>query len=68
MLDPEISLLIHFTEPTAFIEKIIRTGSKAHLLYPVVDHKPFIELLRKTELYNEEEAYSKQVFLGYRKN
>lgn len=61
MLDPEISLLIHFTQPTDYIkEKIIRTGSKAHLLYPVVDNKPFIELLREEDdLYNEEEAYGK---------
>jgi DNA polymerase (family X) len=61
MLEPEIALLIHFTQPTEFIkEKIIRTGSKAHLLYPLVDHKPFIELLREGEdFYNEEEAYSK---------
>ena len=62
MLNPEISILIHFTEPTDYIkEKIIRTGSKAHLLYPVVDNKPFIELLREDEdhLYNEAEAYEK---------
>ncbi|SMD43282.1 DNA polymerase (family 10) [Aquiflexum balticum DSM 16537] len=61
MLDPEIALLIHFTQPTEFIkEKIIRTGSKAHLLYPLMDHKPFIELLREGEdFYNEEEAYRK---------
>ena len=61
ILDPEVSLLIHFTEPTAYIkEKIIRTGSKAHLLYPVVDNKPFIELLREEDdLYSEEEAYTK---------
>jgi DNA polymerase (family X) len=61
MLDPEISLLIHFTDPLNYIkEKIIRTGSKGHLLYPVVDNKPFIELLREEdELYNEAEAYNK---------
>jgi DNA polymerase (family 10) len=61
MLDPEISLLIHFTDPLNYIkEKIIRTGSKGHLLYPVVDNKPFIELLREEdELYNEAEAYDK---------
>lgn len=61
MLDPEIALLIHFTEPTDFIkEKIIRTGSKAHLLYPLEDHKPFIELIREGEdFYNESEVYGK---------
>lgn len=62
MLDPEIALLIHFTEPTDYIkEKIIRTGSKAHLLHPIGDDsKPFIELLREDDdFYNEEEAYDK---------
>ncbi|WP_373520683.1 helix-hairpin-helix domain-containing protein [Aquiflexum sp.] len=64
MLDPEISLLIHFTQPTDFFkEKIIRTGSKAHLLHPVEDNKPFIELIRESnDLYSEEEAYDNAGF------
>jgi DNA polymerase (family X) len=61
MTDPEVDMLIHFAEPSHFVEeKIVRTGTKAHLLYPLEDEKSLIEILREPALItSESELFAK---------
>ncbi|MFD2033257.1 helix-hairpin-helix domain-containing protein [Belliella marina] len=63
MIDPELRVIIHFTDSAGFIkEKVIRTGSKAHLLYPMEGNAPFIDILNSGEFTTEEEVYTKAGF------
>ncbi len=59
--DPEVQLLIHLSEDKNFIsEKLLRTGSKAHLLYPVMENKTMAAIIRETQdAVREEEIYEK---------
>lgn len=58
--DPEVNLLIHFASEDKFLmEKMIRTGSKAHLLYPVKDNQTLAERLKSSEVFKtEQEVYA----------
>lgn len=48
MAEPEINLLIHFAKPSHFVEeKIVRTGTKSHLLFPIEGEKTMVEVLRE---------------------
>ncbi|EOZ99653.1 DNA polymerase X family [Indibacter alkaliphilus LW1] len=54
--DPEIQLIIHFCEENGFVtEKFLRTGSKAHLLYPAMENKTLAAMVRETEVLDSEE-------------
>lgn len=59
--DPEVQLLIHLSEDKNFIsEKLLRTGNKAHLLYPVMENKTMAAIIRETQdAVREEEIYEK---------
>lgn len=58
LLDPELSLVIHLTSKDEFIkEKILRTGSKAHLLYPMEGNLPFADILKTGDFQSEKEVY-----------
>ncbi|MCL6257961.1 helix-hairpin-helix domain-containing protein [Aquiflexum sp. TKW24L] len=59
--DPEVNMLIHFAQPSHFVEeKIVRTGTKAHLLYPLEGEKTLIEILREPALItSEDELFAK---------
>ncbi|GAB2614979.1 DNA polymerase/3'-5' exonuclease PolX [Belliella aquatica] len=60
MTEPEVNVMIHFTDSSSFIkEKILRTGSKAHLLYPMEGNLPFVDILQNFEFTSEEEVYEK---------
>ena len=60
MTAPELSVILHFSDPASFIkEKILRTGSKSHLLYPMEGDLPFVSLLQDFEFNSEEEVYQK---------
>ncbi|WP_338021196.1 helix-hairpin-helix domain-containing protein [Aquiflexum gelatinilyticum] len=61
MIEPEINLLIHFTKLPHFVEeKIVRTATKNHLLYPVIGEKTLIEVLRENSpLASENELFEK---------
>jgi DNA polymerase (family 10) len=55
MTEPEVNLLIHFAKPSHFVEeKIVRTGTKNHLLFPVIGEKTLIEVLRENPQINSE--------------
>ncbi len=55
LLDPEVQLLIHFSKPENFIEeKVLRTGNKAHLLYPLEENRTLVEVLKKDGPFNSE--------------
>lgn len=57
LLEPEVSLVIHFSGRDNFtVEKMLRTGSKAHLLYPLEDNKTLVEILREEKGADTEEA------------
>ncbi|MCH7415610.1 helix-hairpin-helix domain-containing protein [Belliella sp. R4-6] len=61
--DPEVQIIIHFTDSEKFIkEKILRTGSKAHLLFPMEGNVPFIDILNSEAFMTEEEVYKKAGF------
>jgi DNA polymerase (family X) len=60
--EPEVNLLIHFSSPEKYVtEKILRTGSKAHLLYPLENNKTLVEVLREEDkcYTSEQEVYQK---------
>ena len=60
MTAPDLSVILHFSDPASFIkEKILRTGSKSHLLYPMEGDLPFVSLLQDFEFNSEEEVYQK---------
>lgn len=60
-LNPEVQLLIHFTQKDKFwSEKLLRTGSKGHLLYPVNENKTLAQIIKEEGKVNsEEEIYQK---------
>ena len=63
IIDPEVQIIIHFTDSEKFIkEKILRTGSKAHLLFPMEGNVPFIDILNSEAFISEEEVYKKAGF------
>lgn len=58
LLQPEVSLLIHFTENKNFVkEKFLRTGSKAHLLYPMEGNIPFVDVIKTGDYQTEKQVY-----------
>lgn len=58
MLDPELAIYIHFTsEDTFVLEKLLRTGSRAHLLTPVLDHSSLADFFKAGSFETEEQAY-----------
>lgn len=60
MTEPDVNVMIHFTDSANFIkEKILRTGSKAHLLYPMEGNLPFVDILQTADFSSEEEVYEK---------
>ena len=55
MIEPEVNMLIHFAKPSHFVEeKIVRTGTKAHLLYFVEGEKTLVDVLRENAPYISE--------------
>ncbi|MCH7398319.1 helix-hairpin-helix domain-containing protein [Belliella sp. DSM 107340] len=63
IIDPEVQIIIHFTDSEKFIkEKILRTGCKAHLLFPMEGNVPFIDILNSEAFMTEEEVYKKAGF------
>ena len=55
MIEPEVNMLIHFAKPSHFVEeKIVRTGTKAHLLYLVEGEKTLVDVLRENAPYISE--------------
>lgn len=60
-LNPEVQLLIHFTQKDKFwSEKLLRTGNKGHLLYPVNENKTLAQIIKEEGKVNsEEEIYQK---------
>jgi DNA polymerase (family X) len=64
--EPEVNLLIHFTSPEKFVvEKILRTGSKGHLLYPLENSKTLVEVLRGEEVFDSENAFYEKAGLPW---
>lgn len=58
LIDPELSLIIHLTSKDDYVkEKILRTGSKAHLLYPMEGNVPFVDVLKTGDFQSEQEVY-----------
>lgn len=58
--EPEVNVIIHFTDSANFIkEKILRTGSKAHLLYPMEGDLSFVEIIQGSAFTSEEDVYEK---------
>lgn len=50
-------VILHFTTPQQMVkDKIVRTGSKAHLLYPMEGGKTFVESLATAESFADEAA------------
>ena len=55
MIEPEVNMLIHFAKPSHFVEeKIVRTGTKAHLLYLEEGEKTLVDVLRENAPYISE--------------
>lgn len=61
IVEPEVQLLIHYTEGDNFwSEKLLRTGNKAHLLYPVNENKTLAQIIKEEKSINsEEDIYQK---------
>lgn len=58
LLDPEVNLIIHFASPSVFLtDKMLRTGSKAHLLFPLKENKTLVEVLRQEGPFDSEAAF-----------
>jgi DNA polymerase (family 10) len=59
-MEPGVSLIVHSCKLEEFFkEKILRTGSSAHLLYPVQENTPFVDFLKVGTFKDETEAYQK---------
>lgn len=66
LLDPEVQLLIHFSKPENFIEeKVLRTGNKAHLLYPLEENKTLVEILKKDGPFDSEAELYKHLGMPF---
>jgi DNA polymerase (family 10) len=66
MTEPEINLLIHFTKLSHFVEeKIVRTGTKSHLLFPIEGEKTMIEVLRENTPIASESAFFEKAGLPW---
>jgi DNA polymerase (family 10) len=64
--EPEIQMFFHFVKPEEFItEKILRTGSKAHLLYPIKESKTLVEILREEGPFDDEQAFYQKADLPF---
>ena len=61
IIEPQVNLTIHFARPSHFVEeKIVRTGTKAHLLHLAEGEKTMIEVLRENpQITSENEFYEK---------
>lgn len=61
IVEPQVNLTIHFAKPLHFVEeKIVRTGTKAHLLHLAEGEKTMIEVLRENpQITSENEFYKK---------
>ncbi|MCH7410450.1 helix-hairpin-helix domain-containing protein [Belliella sp. DSM 111904] len=54
----DLQLVIHFTQKKDFInEKLLRIGSKAHLIYPAKENQTLASILSKEKYDSEEAAY-----------
>lgn len=54
----DLQLVIHFTQKEDFInEKLLRIGSKSHLLYPSKENQTLASILSKEKYESEEAAY-----------
>jgi len=66
LLDPEVQMLIHFTTSEKFVqEKVLRTGNKAHLLYPLKENKTLAEVLRSEGPFESEVALYEHLDLPF---
>ncbi|MCH6201252.1 helix-hairpin-helix domain-containing protein [Aquiflexum sp. LQ15W] len=66
MTEPEINLIIHFARPSNFVEeKIVRTGTKSHLLYPIEGEKTMIEVLRENTPIASESVFFEKAGLPW---
>jgi DNA polymerase (family 10) len=55
----DLKVTIHVAPPHQFIqEKLLRTGSKAHLLSPVQDHRTLISFFKSKTFETEVQAYA----------
>jgi DNA polymerase (family X) len=64
--EPEVNMLVHFIQPEKFVtEKILRTGSKAHLLYPIENSRTLVEVLREGEDFDTENTFYQKAGLPW---
>lgn len=56
--DLGMKVVFHFTTPAQFIqEKLLRTGSRAHLLATVGEHQTLVSIFRSRSFDSEKQAY-----------
>lgn len=66
LIEPEVNLTIHFASPINFLtEKVLRTGSKSHLLFPMKENKTLVEVLRQEGPFDTEAAVYSHVGLPW---
>lgn len=66
LLGPEVNLIVHLTSATDFLtEKMLRTGSKSHLLYPLQENKTLVEVLRQEGPFENEAAVYSHIGLPW---
>lgn len=63
-LEPEVQLIIHFAPENRFVsEKMLRTASKAHLLYPLAENQTLAKIIQGNPEIEAEQAIYTQVNL-----
>ena len=66
IIAPEVSLIIHFSSANRFIsEKMLRSASKAHLLYPLENNVTLAETIQGNSEVDSEEAFYTKVNLPF---
>lgn len=61
VMEPEVQLIIHFASENRFVsEKMLRTATKAHLLYPLAENQTLAEIIQgNPEVEAEQAIYTK---------
>ncbi|MGY6520396.1 MAG: PHP domain-containing protein [Mongoliitalea sp.] len=61
VIEPEVQLIIHFAPENRFVsEKMLRTATKAHLLYPLAENQTLAEIIQgNPEVESEQVIYTK---------
>lgn len=63
---PEVHTVIYFTDEENYIkEKILRTGGKGHLLYPVKESTPLVSFFKSNPPFKSEEEFYKAADLPW---